>query len=134
MNLFIINTNKSTNTRYEIEMLEEQKCAAYRSTKTDIEHIQKNDIVLLYSNERGIIASGRADGIVNRKPDLGEEDAEYFMKLQDFNEYVIEIPNKKLLGIIKGVNPSFSKILRNTMEKFTPPVSDGIWKEVSRYV
>ncbi|WP_338778785.1 hypothetical protein [Metabacillus sp. FJAT-52054] len=54
--------------------------------------------------------------------------------MHDFNEYVIEISKKKLLGIIKGVDPSFSKILRNIMAKFTPLASAGIWKEVSRYI
>lgn len=56
MNLLIINTNKSSDQRYELEMVEGQKCAAYRSTKKEIESIQKGDKVLLYSNGIGIIA------------------------------------------------------------------------------
>ncbi len=52
MSLFIINTNLQKDTRYEREMLQEEKCAACRSTKTDIQNIQKNDKVLLYTNKK----------------------------------------------------------------------------------
>ncbi|MDN3451834.1 hypothetical protein QMA09_16715 [Planococcus sp. APC 3906] len=62
MNLFIINTNKQSDSRYENEMIAERKCAAYRLTKEVIEKIQKDDKVLLYSNEVGIIARGVAEG------------------------------------------------------------------------
>lgn len=56
MNLFIINTNFRKDKRYEQEMLSEKKCAAYSSTKFIIENIKSKDLVLLYTNQKGIVA------------------------------------------------------------------------------
>ena len=100
MNLFIINTNKQADKRYEQEMIDEQKCAAYRSTKEDIVHIQKGDKVLLYSNNNGIIARGIADGEVMKKEDISEIDAEYYMSLDDFYQYIKPIKYQQILSMI----------------------------------
>ncbi|KEZ48806.1 hypothetical protein [Metabacillus indicus] len=134
MNLIIINTNKSTNKRYELEMLEEQKCSAYRATKNEITQIRKGDIVLLYSNDRGIIASGKADGNLKMKPDNGEENAEYYMGLNEFYEYISDISYGKILSIIKKADPSFARPFNQTLLKFPLPNSAEIWHEVNKYV
>lgn len=134
MNLFIINTNKQANQRYEQEMIEEQKCAAYRSTKGEIGYIQKGDKVLLYSNRSGIVARGIADGEVKMKEDLGEIDAEYYMSLNEFYEYIKAIPFNKIRNILQKVDPSFAKPFGVTALKFSLPVSKEIWYEVNRYV
>ncbi|QOV10431.1 hypothetical protein [Viridibacillus arvi] len=127
MNLFIINTNKQSNHRYEQEMIEEQKCAAYRTTKGTIEHIQKDDKVLLYSNLSGIIARGIADGELKKKEDKGEIDAEYYMSLNEFYEYIKPIQYKKIKTIL-------GRPLGSTSLKFSLPASKEIWDEVNRYV
>jgi len=134
MNLFIINTNKQANQRYEQEMIEEQKCAAYRSTKGEIGYIQKGDKVLLYSNRSGIVARGIADGEVKMKEDLGEIDAEYYMSLNEFYEYIKAIPFNKIRNILQKADPSFAKPFGVTALKFSLPVSKEIWYEVNRYV
>lgn len=134
MRLFIINTNQQADKRYEQEMLKEQKCAAYRSTKDDIERIQKGDYVLLYSNGSGIIARGIADGRVRKQVDLGIEDDEYYMGLIEFYEYIKEIPYKKIKEILQKADSSFGKPFNKTALKFESPYSEKIWKEVCRYV
>lgn len=134
MNLFIFNTNKSTDARYEQEMIDEQKCSAYRSTKGDIEYIQKGDKVLMYSNEFGIIVSGTGDGEVKKKADNGIVDDEYFMSLTGFYEYIKAIPNKRVVEILQKTDPSFARPFNVTSLKFTFPASEVIWNEVNKYV
>ena len=134
MNLFIINTNKSTNNRYEQEMIAEQKCSAYRSTKTDISDIKKGDKVLLYSNEVGIIARGTADGQLKRNEDNGEPDAEYYMELDEFYEYIRAIPYRRIVSILKKAHPGYSKPFNVTSLKFSMPASKEIWGEINKYV
>ncbi|MEM5644044.1 hypothetical protein AAHB52_30045 [Bacillus toyonensis] len=92
MALFIINTNLQKDSRYECEMLEEKKCAAYRSTKTDIQNIQENDRVLLYTNKRNY-CKGIASGKLFMKEDNGEPNAEYYMPLINFTELIKPIPH-----------------------------------------
>ncbi|WP_129727920.1 hypothetical protein [Ectobacillus funiculus] len=134
MNLFIINTNKQREHRYEQEMLKERKCAAYRSTKHEIEGIQTGDKVLLYSNEIGIIARGIADGRVQKKEDNGEVEAEYFMSLDEFYELVIPIPYGDIVSIIKQVDPFFARPFNRTSLKFGPSISREIWEKAYKYV
>ena len=131
MNLFIINTNKSTSSRYEQEMLEEKKCAAYRSTKGEIAKIKKGDKVLLYSNQVGIVAKGMADGKVMKKEDNGEPDAEYYMHLNDFYKYDQPIPYNQIFKIIQQTDSSFKRPFSVTAIKFSFPSSKKIWDEVS---
>lgn len=134
MNLFIFNTNKQADQRYEQEMIEEQKCAAYRSTKEVIENIRNGDKVLLYSNSSGIVARGIADGDVKMKEDRGEIDAEYYMSLNEFYEYIKAIPYNKILSILQKADPTFTKPFNVTALKFSLPVSKQIWYEINRYV
>lgn len=134
MNLFIINTNKQADQRYEQEMIDEQKCAAYRSTKQVIEEIQKGDKVLLYSNDKGIIARGTATGRVMKQVDKGEIDAEYYMPLDDFYQYIKEIDYKLIVSIIQKADSSFARLFNVTSLKFGLPVSQKIWYDVIRYV
>ncbi|WP_397539816.1 hypothetical protein [Rummeliibacillus pycnus] len=134
MNLFIINTNKSTDKRYEQEMIQEQKCAAYRSTKREIESIHKGDKVLLYSNKIGIIARGVADGKVKKKEDRGEIDAEYFINLDDFYQYIKSIPYDKIRLIAEKADPSFTRPFNVTSLRFDQPASILIWDEVCKYI
>lgn len=134
MNLFIINTNKQSDNRYEQEMIDEHKCAAYRSTKREIERIQKEDKVLLYSNGSGIIVRGIADGEVMKKEDRGEIEAEYYMRLNEFYEYIKPINYKQILSIIQKADSSFNKPFNATSLKFSLPISQKIWEEVNKFV
>lgn len=130
--MFIINTNKQSDPRYEQEMLDNQKCAAYRSTKTVIEDIKIGDLVLLYGNKKGIIARGIADGVVRKKEDKGEEDAEYYMSLNEFSIYKEAITYNEIREIIQIAIPSFNKPFGVTALKFEYPASEVIWNEVCK--
>ena len=134
MNLFIINTNKQKDNRYEREMLKEKKCAAYRSTKHKIEEIQAGDKVLLYSNEVGVIARGIASGELKIQEDNGEPSAEYYMFLEQFYELVIPITYSQVVKLIKKYDPKFSRPFNQTALKFTIPFSEKIWSEVNNYI
>lgn len=134
MNLFIINTNISANPRYEQEMIDEQKCAAYRDTKREIEKIDKGDKVLLYSNGKGIIARGIAEGKVKKKDDRGELDAEYYMEMVEFYDYIKPLSHKEINLIIKKSDPSFARPFNKTALKLSPSISQEVWNEVNKYV
>ncbi|MCU5584693.1 hypothetical protein OCF65_30625 [Bacillus toyonensis] len=134
MALFIINTNLQKDTRYELEMLQEKKCAAYRSTKTDIQNIQENDRILLYTNKKGIIARGIASGQLLMKEDDGEPDAEYYMPLINFTELITPIPSHKLKNILSLADPQEARPFNKTSLKFREGVSEKIWIEICRYI
>ncbi|MBJ8072713.1 hypothetical protein [Bacillus cereus] len=134
MALFIINTNLQKDSRYECEMLEEKKCAAYRSTKTDIQNIQENDRVLLYTNKKGIIARGIASGKLFMKEDNGEPNAEYYMPLINFTELIKPIPPHKLKNILLLADSQEARPFNKTSLKFREGVSEKIWIEICRYI
>lgn len=134
MNLYIINTNLQKDVRYEREMLDEQKCAAYRSTKKEIELIEYDDKVLLYSNKKGIIARGIASGKVYKKDDNGEPNAEYYMPLREFKELIKPISPSILRNILILADPNEARPLNKTSLKFRADVTKVIWNEICRYV
>jgi hypothetical protein len=134
MNLYIINTNISTDERYEKEMLAEKKCAAYRLTKFDIERIEAGDTVILYSNQKGIVARGIASGKLFKKEDNDEPEAEYFMPLNEFTELIKSIVPRKLRNILKSIDPNENRPFNKTSLKFREDVSQAIWNEVCKYV
>lgn len=83
--VYIVNTNKSNNIVDEAEMLKKKKCAAYYSPwKFYIDEIEANDLVLLYSNSKGIIARGIATGVPETADYQGEVDEERYMELDRF--------------------------------------------------
>jgi L-cysteine desulfidase len=134
VNLYIINTNKSASIHYEKEMIDEQKCSAYRSTKAEITNIKNDDKVLLYSNGLGIIARGIADGQVKKKADNGELDAEYYIALSEFYKFIRSIPYNKIKTIVQTADPSFNRPFNVTSLKFSSPASQEIWDQVCKYV
>lgn len=134
MNLYIINTNLQKDKRYEQEMLNEKKCSAYRSTKFEIENIQSNDLVLLYTNKKGIVARGIASGVVNTQEDNGEPEAEYFMPLDDFYILIKPIPSNKLRDILTTCDPNEMRPFNKTSVKFKEGISQAIWDKVCMYV
>lgn len=133
MNLYIINTNLKTDSRYETEMLKEQKCAAYRSTKTEIEHLQVGDRILLYSNQKGIIAKGIASGQLHKKEDNGELEAEYYMYLHEFREFLLPISSSRLRHILTLADNKEARPFNKTSLKFKNEVSTIIWDEISKH-
>lgn len=59
-------------------MLSQEKCAAYYSPwKHYIDTVEANDMVYLYSSDKGIVARGTATGIVEIADYNGEKDEEH---------------------------------------------------------
>ncbi|MDN4616822.1 hypothetical protein QCD85_01845 [Paenibacillus sp. PsM32] len=91
--VYIINTNTTNGNQHEQEMLDDKKCAAYYGPwKHYIDTIEANDIIFLYSNNKGIIARGVATGIVETKDYNGYSEEEHYMYLDRFE--VLQIPLK----------------------------------------
>ena len=82
---YIVNTNTQDGPQDEKDMLTNKKVAAYLSPwKQKIERLCRGDVVFLYKNGAGIIASGSADGKLNKAPYHGDADEEYYMNLNMF--------------------------------------------------
>ena len=66
-NFYILNTNFSNNPSCHNSMLDNKKAAAYYSPwKDKIKYLNRCDTVFLYKSKAGIVAYGKADGIVNK--------------------------------------------------------------------
>lgn len=115
-------------------MLSEKKCAAYRLTKFEIEKIKSKDLVLLYTNQKGIVARGIASGVVLSQADKGETNAEYFMSLDDFYIFIKPIPSVKLRDILTLCDPKEMRPFNKTSLKFNEGVSQAIWNKVCMHV
>ena len=85
---YILNTNFSNSQEDHEDMLSNGKAAAYFDPpKSNIERLNKADVVFLYQSSTGIVALGEADGKLQKAPYHGQTehaDEEYFMKLQRF--------------------------------------------------
>lgn len=116
---YILNTNlqDGSDTTDHDDMLENAKAAAYYTPwKYKIESLKKGDYVFLYQSRTGIVAFGRADGNLQKKPyhgssDDGEEGiAEYCMKLLDFEKISPPLKAAEIKNI-SGVNYVFMQTM-----------------------
>lgn len=81
---YIINTDYSNNKKHHEDMLKQHKAAAYgKGWKEKIEKKQSGDTVFLYQSGVGIVAYGKADGVL-KKDGSDETREEYSMHLNDF--------------------------------------------------
>ncbi|MFZ3076977.1 MAG: hypothetical protein WA139_00815 [Candidatus Aenigmatarchaeota archaeon] len=100
---WILNTNYRNNISDDKDMLDNQKASAFFDPwKRNIEKLQKGDRVFLYRSGEGIVANGIVSGKLEKKSHDGEENEEYFMKLDKFNKLENPIPAsdvKKITGI-----------------------------------
>ena len=86
-NCYVVNTNKKNNPNNTLEMITEQKVAAYYpGWREKIKKLQKGDTVFLYESGVGIIAYGNASGKLEKRPCDGYDDYEYNMHLDEFVE------------------------------------------------
>ena len=79
---FSVNTNRTRRPKVYLEMLKENKAAAYYGRKQEILKIDKGNTIFLYHNIVGIIAYGRAIDSYKIKEFNGEKDAEYYIPLE----------------------------------------------------
>lgn len=98
----ILNTNKRHNIGSHQRMLQEGIAAAfYGDWKFNIDRIQKNDVVFLYENGRGIVAYGRGTGETLKSEYEGNPDECHYQVLQGFEVLDSPLPAaeiRKILG------------------------------------
>jgi hypothetical protein len=87
----ILNTNKRHSIESHQRMLKEGIAAAfYGDWKFNIDRIQKNDVVFLYENGKGIVAFGKGTGETLKAEYEGNADECHYQVLTDFK--VLEKP------------------------------------------
>jgi len=103
---YILNTNINNSVRDHDDMITNAKAAAYFDPwKFKIERLSKADVVFLYHSGVGIVAFGKADGILVKAPYQGDTkypDEEYSMKLNHFLRVLPPVTAaeiKKITGI-----------------------------------
>ena len=108
---FMLNTNYNNDVACHNAMLNEKKAAAYYDPwNYSITKISKNDIVFLYQSGVGIVAYGKADGVINKVPFKGIPEAEYNMHLNDFKILEKPMPASVIRQIflrVIGRNPNY---------------------------
>lgn len=88
---YVLNTNKRHDLNAHKEMISEGVAEAFYSPwKSNIDKIQKNDIVFLYENGVGIVAYGKGSGDTLKKDHYGETEECHYQNLIDF--VVLETP------------------------------------------
>ncbi|MED4885135.1 hypothetical protein [Bacillus smithii] len=132
--VYLFNTNKTNNPQNELEMIYEKKVAAYYSPwKYYIDEIEANDLVFLYSNNKGIIARGIATGIVEVKDADGNPDEEHYMHLDHFEELKVPLPSSKITEIAQSVTDANYNIKWNqTMIHIPYFIGLKIWQFITR--
>jgi hypothetical protein len=82
---FVLNTNKRNNPDDHAYMLQNGVAAAfYDPWKFNIERPRKGDIIFLYESGAGIVAFGKASGIVEKRDKNGDPEEHYQQKLEGF--------------------------------------------------
>lgn len=132
---WIVNTNRTNRPagEDEVDMLLNQKCAAYFSPwKESIEAIQPNDLVFLYRNTKGIIARGIATGLAEvadySNSEGFHEDEQVYMHLNRFEVLKTPIPAAEISEIV-GYSVVFGQT-RISME-----YEEGllIWRNITKH-
>lgn len=125
---YILNTNIQAGEEDEVDMLTNQKAAAYfEPWKYKIEQINKGDKVFLYRSGVGIIAKGVGTGEIDKRPYRGKDEwrnEEYAMKLTNFKKLSKPIKASEIKKI-SGVNYVFMQ----TMFSIDKETGDELWKK-----
>ncbi|CAI3930183.1 MULTISPECIES: hypothetical protein [Commensalibacter] len=110
---FLLNTNKGNNIADHVRMIDEERIEAFCSPwKDEIKKIKKDDIVFMYANGEGIIAYGKATGIVKNgyRYDDPKQDASCYQYLNDFKKIAKPIKASEIYKIL-GKKIPFLKTL-----------------------
>lgn len=111
---YILNTNCSNDEEDHKNMIKEHIAAAYFSPwKNKITNLSKNDVVFLYQSKVGIVAVGKASGVLKKRNyhnDPKHPEEEYYMKLTQF--HLLNTPMRaSQIKEITGVNHRFMSTL-----------------------
>lgn len=126
---YILNTNKSNNPIDEGNMINKKKYATYYEPwKYYIDEIEANDLIFLYSNEKGIIARGMATGIPEIADYNGDADEEHYMELNRFQLLKTPLPASKITELV-GHNIKYNQTVISLAYKFGLEVWQYITKQ-----
>lgn len=121
-NYYINNTNRKEGKHYEVNMVEERKCAAYGTTKEHIELVHEGDKVFWYASDVGLIGGGTADGMTHKNEADGKPDYEYYQKLSDVHTFIQPLKYHKLKSILPNL-----RVLNGTLLKMNPVDGEKLW-------
>ncbi|CAI3933042.1 unnamed protein product [Commensalibacter communis] len=110
---FLFNTNKGNNVADHARMMDEERIEAFSSPwKESIKKIKKDDIVFLYANGEGIVAYGKASGIVQNgyRYDDPKQDGSCYQELIDFKKLSKPIKASEIYKVL-GKKVPFLKTL-----------------------
>lgn len=125
---YVLNTDYSGTPAHHEDMLREQKAAAYiHGWKEKIDKLQKGDMVFLYQSGRGIVAYGRASGVLETAPCGDEPDGEHFQRLTSFKQLKTPMPASEMK---KTANQGFP--FRTTMFSVSDESRDKLLEEIRR--
>lgn len=127
-NYYIVNTNVKSNPKYTDDMINNKKVAAYYpGWREKIKKLQKDDTVFLYKSGEGIIAYGKADGVLKKAPCDGFADYEYYMTLNNFCKLNTAISAAQMKELTKcGFN------FRQTMFSISAEAANKIIKSLNK--
>lgn len=114
---FLLNTNKVNDVDDHHFMLNNQVAAAFEDGyKEKINRIKKGDYVFLYESGEGIVAFGRATGIVEIRHHYGIEGKTFFQKLDNFIDLTKKPIRAKQVKSILGRPFPFAQTLSQIID------------------
>lgn len=97
----ILNTNKRHSIEDHQRMLKKGVAAAfYAPWKLNMDRIQKNDVVFLYENGKGIVAFGKGTGETLKAEYQDMPDECHYQVLSDFNVLIKPLPAAEIKKIL----------------------------------
>jgi hypothetical protein len=100
---YLLNTNYGNDPQDDHDMLDKEKAAAFFDPwKRRIEALNQGDVVFLYRSGDGIVAYGKASGLLERHPYQGDPkhpDEEYSMRLNGFRRLSDAVPAAEIKAV-----------------------------------
>lgn len=124
----IVNTNYSSRKCHYIDMLDNNKAAAYGSKKTRIDSIKKGDRVFLYHSGVGICAVGRAISEPNIKDWRDREGFEHYVDVH-FRKKIDPVKNPEKALSPTEINNGLNKNWYFRQTRFSVDDEDADWIE-----
>lgn len=98
---YLLNTNRANDMDDHDFMITHQVAAAFEDGyKEKINRIKAGDYVFLYASNQGIVAYGRASGVVEKRHHYGVEDKTFFQQLENFQELKSPITARQIKSVL----------------------------------
>ncbi|MCQ9326577.1 hypothetical protein [Neisseria dentiae] len=115
VNYFLLNTNKINDVDDHKWMLSNGVAAAFEDGyKEKIQKFRKGDWIFLYESGQGIVALGKASGVLEKTEHYGRADKTFFQKLDDFQVLPKPIKASEVKRILSRSFPFAATLSRIT--------------------